>query len=154
MKFLQSVLVFALLAMLTACSGDSNDPASPPPGCPSIAGTYDLTIKASSACQNLPSHALHRTYPVTVTQTNCSVTVNFEAGTVDKSTTVTGDIVAGALTLDVYIVDNRDAQSYLVDAVSQLSQQGNDWDGDLNGMIEGDGIQCQAADHELELHRK
>ncbi len=153
MNHRQTVLVLFIVVLMAGCGGDSNDPSSPPPGCPSIAGSYSMTIEASSICQGLPNHALIRTYKVTVTQTDCNVALDFEPGTVDNATLVMGLIANGILTLDVTVSDHRDAQSYLAMGRADLSPIGDDWEGNLNGTIEGDGSKCMATDHAFKLHR-
>jgi hypothetical protein len=155
MKWLEMVTA---LACLVACGGGPTAPTPAPTTPANIAGSYDLSIGASSTCSaNLPvdTRVLH--YVANVSQTGAAFTAQLSADVTWNNAVVTGTVSGQMLTFSTFsFSENNTGGGVALATTGTASVAG---DGSITGTLAGtyqtpSGSNCTATNHQLHMGKR
>ena len=155
---LRGYLVIAT-GSLIACGGGSRPtaPTAPTPAA-NIAGSYDVSIGASSSCSaSLPVATRVLKYVANVTQTGAAFTVQLLADVMWNSATVTGTVSGQTVTFSTFSLSEITTGGGITLATTGTANV--DVDGSMIGTLSGtyqaaSGTNCNAANHQLHMVRR
>lgn len=156
MKWLEIVTA---LACLVACDGGGPAAPTPAPTTPAnIAGSYDLSIGASSTCSaNLPvdTRVLH--YVANVSQTGAAFSVQLLAHVTWNNAVVTGTVSGQTLTFSTFSFSENDTGGGVALAATGTASVAGD--GSITGTLSGayqtpSGSNCTATNHQLHMGKR
>jgi hypothetical protein len=136
---------------------------------PDISGSWTLTFAASPSCTELPAEAMQRTYPLTISQSGASLTINFTvphsvygSDSFKIGATLLGSTLAFTLPDDPVdgpwleqMLDSGDTFTLAGHATASVT--GGAFQGHLDGpaqvFTKWPGVICDRTDHSLALAR-
>lgn len=142
------------IGAVMACGGGSS-PSAPTPAPANIAGSYNASITASTACSaTLPAAAWVLSYAAEVTQSGAAIQVklNPHGG---SSVTVTGTVSGQTVSFPSFSLNGTTAGVPL-SVVTAGTTANVAADGSITGPLSGTyqaGTSCTAADHQLQMRR-
>jgi hypothetical protein len=142
-----------------ACGGasDGSSPTAPTPPA-NIAGSYDVSIGASSTCSaNLPVDTRVLNYAANVSQTGAAFNVQLLAHVIWNSAVVTGTVSGQTLTFSTFSFSENDTGGGVAMATTGTANVGSD--GLITGTLSGtyqtpSGSSCNAAHHQLHMAKR
>lgn len=151
---MKRLAIATAIGSVMACGGSS--PTAPAPA--NIAGSYNLTLTASSTCSaNLPSETRVRTFIANVTQTGAAF--NLELGEeAHVILTVTGTVSGQTITFSTFSFNETTAAGGVV-ALAATGTANVAADGSIAGTLSGNyqtqsGANCNAANHQVQLVKR
>ena len=151
-------VAFVAIGSVMACGGGS--PAAPTPPA-DIAGSYNLTLTASSTCSaNLPSETRVRTFIANVTQTGAAFNLDLLAHVIFSSKTVTGQVSGETITFSTFSFHEITTTGQGQGVALAAKGTGNvAADGSITGTLSGtyqmpSGANCNAANHQIQMVRR
>ena len=153
-RAIRSAVLATAIGSLMACSDSS--PAAPTPAA-NIAGQYNATVTASSACSaNLPSETRVLNYAAEVSQTGATaqVHINPHGG---SSVTVAGTISGQTINFPS-VSFSATTPGGAVSVVATTGKATVAANGEITGTLSGtyqtaSGTICNAGDHQLQMRR-
>ncbi len=153
-KHITRFAIVAALGSLTACGGSS--PTAPTNA--NVAGSYDLTITASSTCSaSLPSETRVLTYLATVTQTGAAVQVTLQGHVIFNSVTISGTVSGQTLNFSTFSVNEiTESDGVVLATTGTASVAAN---GSINGTLSGtyqttSGTNCNTGSHQIQMVKR
>jgi len=144
-----------LMSWGMACGGGST-PTAPTPA--NVAGSYDLTITASSTCSgNLPSETRVLQYVANVTQTGAAVQVTLQGHVIFNSVTISGTVSGQAINFSTFAVNEITESDGVVLTTTGTANVGAD--GSINGILSGtyqttSGTNCNTGSHQIQMVKR
>ena len=144
-----------LMACGMACGG-AGTPTAPTNA--NIAGSYDLTITASSTCSgNLPSETRVLSYVANITQTGAAVQVTLQAHVIFNSVTITGTVSGQAITFSTFSVNEITTGDGVVLTTTGTANVAAN--GSISGALTGayqaaSGTTCSAGNHQIQMVKR
>ena len=143
------------LGSMMACGGGSTPTA---PANANIAGSYDLTITASSTCSaNLPSETRVLNYVANITQTGAAVQVTLQAHVIFNSVTISGTVSGQTITFSAFSVNEittGDGVVLTTTGTANVAANGS-IGGTLNGTYQAaSGTTCNAGNHQIQMVKR
>lgn len=148
------------IGSLMACGAGSSPtaPTSAPAAPANIAGSYDLSIGASSTCSaNLPvdTRVLH--YVANVSQTGAAFNVQLLAHVTWNNAVVTGTVSGQTITFSTFSFSENDTGGGVALATTGTANVAAD--GSITGTLSGtyqapSGSICNAANHQLHMGKR
>ena len=148
------------IGSLMACGAGSSPtaPTSAPTAPANIAGSYDLSIGASSTCSaNLPvdTRVLH--YVANVSQTGAAFNVQLLAHVTWNNVVVTGTVSGQTITFSTFSFSENDTGGGVALATTGTANVAAD--GSITGTLSGtyqtpSGSICNAANHQFHMARR
>ena len=145
------------IGSLAACGGDGTTPTAPTTPA-NIAGSYDLSIGASSTCSaNLPIATRVLNYVANVSQTGAAFNVQLLAHVTWNSAIVTGTVSGQTLTFSTFSFSENDTGGGVALATTGTANVASD--GLITGTLSGtyqtpSGSSCNAANHQLHMVKR
>ena len=147
------------IGSLVACGGGSDGSSPTAPTTPAnIAGSYDLSIGASSTCSaNLPIETRVLHYVANVAQTGAAFNVQLLAHVIWNSAMVTGTVSGQTLTFSTFSFSENDTGGGVALATTGTANVASD--GVITGTLSGtyqtpSGSSCNAANHQLHMVKR
>ena len=155
MKWLAIALA---IGSVMACGGGPTAPTPAPTTPVNIAGSYDLSIGASSICSaNLPvdTRVLH--YVANVSQTGAAFNVQLLAHVTWNNAVVTGSVSGQTLTFSTFSFSENDTGGGVALATTGTASVSGD--GSITGTLSGtyrtpSGSSCNAANHQFHMVKR
>ena len=156
---MQWLAILTAVASVVACSGGGPTAPTPAPITPAnIAGSYDLSIGASSTCSaNLPvdTRVLH--YVANVAQTGAAFNVQLSAQVTWNNAVVAGTVSGQTLTFSTFSFSENDTGGGIALATTGTANVAPD--GTITGTLSGtyqtpSGASCNAANHQLHMVKR
>jgi len=155
-KHYRRLAIAAAIGSLTACGGGSTPTA---PTNANVAGSYDLTITASSTCSaNLPSEARVLHYVATVTQTGAAVQMTLQGHVIFNSVTISGTVSGQSISFSTFAVNEITTGDGVVLTTTGAANVGADGSitGNLNGIYQAPAAAttCTAGNHQIQMVKR
>jgi hypothetical protein len=144
------------IGSLVGCGGGSSPTAPTPPA--NIAGSYDLSIGASSTCSaNLPIETRVLHYVANVSQTGAAFNVQLLAHVIWNSAIITGTVSGQTVTFSTFSFSENDTGGGVALATTGTANVATD--GLITGTLSGtyqtpSGSSCNAANHQLHMVKR
>jgi hypothetical protein len=154
-KHITRFAIAAALGSLTACGGGSTPTA---PTNATVAGSYDMTVTASSACSaNLPAETRVLTYLATVTQTGAAVQITLQGHVIFNSVTISATVSGQTLNFSTFSVNEITESDGVVLTTTGTANVGAD--GSINGTLSGtyqttSGTNCNTGSHQIQMVKR
>ena len=152
MRILALTLAVAIVA-LAACDSGPTAPTNA-----NIAGSYNLTITASSTCAaNLPAETRALNYTANITQTGPSFNLSLLAHVIFNSATVIGTVSGQTIIFSTFSFNEITTGGGV--ALSTTGTASVAADASITGTLNGSfqtpsGASCNAANHQIQLVKK
>jgi hypothetical protein len=150
--------IAAVIGSLSACGGgsDGSSPTAPTTPAANIAGSYGVTLTASSTCSaNLPSETHTLDFFATMTQTGAAVEVQLVAHVPGApSVTFSGAVSGQTVNFPNFSISAAMGRGAALAASgnANVAANGLSITGTLNGAYQtSSGSSCNAANHQLQL---
>jgi hypothetical protein len=156
------LIVFAFAAACDTPTAPSRIPttptqtiAEPGPNPPDLAGTYTMTLTASSRCRlSLPESVRTSAYPATIAQAGSSLTVRLESPDDLYWGTFRGTVSDNdRAEFELFIWEDRAGVEFAASGVLTATVLPGELSGFLDGYLYGDGARCTAQDHAVRFSR-
>ncbi len=144
------------IGSLVGCGGGSSPTAPTPPA--NIAGSYDLSIGASSTCSaNLPIETRVLHYVANVSQIGAAFNVQLLAHVIWNSAIITGTVSGQTVTFSTFSFSENDTGGGVALATTGTANVATD--GLITGTLSGtyqtpSGSSCNAANHQLHMVKR
>lgn len=148
------------IGSLVACDGGGSSPTTPTPTPTnaSIAGSYNLTVTASSTCAaNLPTDTRVLNYIADVTQTGTAVQVTLLAHVIWNSVTVVGTVSGQTITFSNFTFSEITTGGGV--ALTSTGTANVAANGSITGTLNGGyhtatGAGCSATNHQIQMVKR
>lgn len=154
--------IATVMVSLTACGGGSggSSPTAPTAAAPpaNVAGSYNLTITASSTCSaNLPSATRVLNYIANVSQTDAAVQVTLLAHVIWNNVTVNGTVSGQTINFSAFSFSEITTAGGV--ALASTGTANVAADGSMTGTLSGtyqtpSGTNCNAANHQIQMTKR
>jgi hypothetical protein len=144
-------------AVACGAASDGSSPTAPTPPA-NIAGSYDVSIGASSTCSaNLPVDTRVLNYAANVSQTGAAFNVQLLAHVIWNSAVVTGTVSGQTLTFSTFSFSENNTGGGVAMATTGTANVASD--GLITGTLSGtyqtpSGSSCNAANHQLHMAKR
>lgn len=152
-----SAAIATAIGSMMACSSPTTPPVPPDPVPANIAGSYDLTVTASSTCSaNLPADTREFKAIADITQTAGTFKANLVGHVIFVSLAVSGSVSSQTVSFSTFSLNELSIGVVLSTTGTATVAADGSMTGTLSGTYQAaaSGVICNATNHQIKLVKR